>query len=147
MSRFVVLIGKGDPSRHQDTSTGARGGGKAALFGLDSLTGKQVVVICEGELDGMLLWQETGDLVDVVALGSKAAKPTPRALAHLVGATHWLIALDRDAGKEGDWWEEYSPRARRIQPLQGNDLTDFHQAGGSLKAWIEYHLIRLGSCR
>ena len=138
---------KGRPIKTSGNKYRGPRGGKAALFGLDSLTGKQVVVICEGELDGMLLWQEANDLVDIVALGSKAAKPTPRALAQLVGATHWLVALDRDAHKEADWWEEYSPRVRRIRPLQGNDLTDFHQAGGSLRAWIEYHLTRLGSCR
>jgi hypothetical protein len=38
--------------------------------------------------------------------------------------------------------EKWSARGRRIRPLDGNDITNFHQAGGNLRAWIEYHLDR-----
>ena len=117
-------------------------GSKAALYGLDRLEGRRVVVICEGELDAVLLWQEAGDLVDVVAVGSASGRPVLAHLTRLAGAGRWLVALDRDrAGEKGAaWWGDYSARVRRVRPLQGNDLTDFHQAGGDLRAWIEYHL-------
>ena len=118
-------------------------GGRLALFGLDSLGSRRRVVICEGELDAVLLWQEAGDLVDVVAIGSKAAKPPLSLLAHLAGASRWLVALDNDADGAAGWWAEYSARVRRVRSLQGNDLTDFHQAGGNLRAWVMYHLDRL----
>jgi hypothetical protein len=38
--------------------------------------------------------------------------------------------------------EKWSARGRHIRPLDGNDITNFHQAGGNLRAWIEYHLDR-----
>jgi len=115
-------------------------GGKGALFGLNHLTGKRVAVICEAELDAILLHQEAGDLVDVVALGSKGTRPALPWLAHLAGAARWLVALDRDADNAADWWGTFSGRVRRVRPLQGNDLTDFAQAGGDLRAWVIYHL-------
>jgi hypothetical protein len=115
-------------------------GGTPTLYGLEHLAGKAAVVICEGELDAVLLHQEAGDLVDVVAVGTKAAKAEPKGLAHLLEASRWLLALDRDAEAEAETWAEYSGRVRRIRPLEGNDLTDFHNAGGDLRAWIEYHL-------
>jgi DNA primase len=122
-------------------------GGKAALFGLDHLAGKRVVVICEGELDAVLLWQEAGDLVDVAALGSKGMRPALPWLAYLAGASRWLVALDRDADDAADWWGAFSSRVRRVCPLQGNDLTDFHQAGGDLRAWVSYHLEALADAK
>jgi len=122
-----------------------KGGGKRALFGLNHLDGKRVAMICEGEFDALLLWQEAGDLVDVVALGSATARPSPRFLAHLLGASHWPVATDRDdAGeKSAAWWDDFSAGVRRVWPLQGKDLTDFYQAGGDLRAWVIYHLERV----
>jgi hypothetical protein len=118
-------------------------GGRPALFGLDFLTGKRAVVICEGELDAVLLWQAAGDLVDVVAIGSKGAKIALPFLAHLAGATRWLAAMDNDADDQANEWNTYSARVRRVRPLQGNDLTDFYQAGGDLRAWVIFHLEHL----
>jgi len=118
-------------------------GGQPTLFGLDHLAGKRVVVICEGELDAVLLHQEAGDLVDVVAIGSKGAKVALSYLARLVGAARWLLSLDADADEAADWWGEFSARVRRARPLQGNDLTEFHQAGGDLRRWVQFHLDRL----
>jgi len=118
-------------------------GGRPALFGLDKLAGRRVVVICEGELDAVLLWQEAGDLVDVVAIGSKTARPALPQLGRLAGAARWLVALDRDADDAAEWWGGFSTRVRRVRSLQGNDLTDFAQAGGNLRQWIGYNLERL----
>jgi hypothetical protein len=117
-------------------------GGEPSLYGLDRLAGKKTVVICEGELDAALLWQEAGDLVDVVALGTKTQRLNPKALARLTGATRWWLALDNDADERAGEWEKWSARVRRIRPIDGNDITDFHQAGGDLRAWIKYHLER-----
>jgi DNA primase len=119
-------------------------GSKSALFGLDHLAGRRVAVICEAEFDAVLLWQEAGDLVDVVALGSKGARPALPWLAHLASASRWLVALDRDADDVATWWGEFSGRVRRVRPLRGNDLTDFYRAGGDLRAWVSYHLERSG---
>jgi hypothetical protein len=114
-------------------------GGSPTLYGLDHLEGKDTVVICEGELDAVLLHQEAGDLVDVVAIGTKGAKIEPKGLAHLK-APRWLVALDNDADEEAGEWIAYTARAKRIRPLEGNDVTDFHAAGGDLRSWILHHL-------
>jgi hypothetical protein len=119
-------------------------GGRPTLHGLDHLEGKAAVVICEGELDAVLLHQEAGDLLDVVALGSKSAKVAPESLVHLLGASRWLLALDADAEDEAGVWSEYSARVKRVRPLEGNDLTDFHNAGGNLRAWVSHLLNGLG---
>lgn len=115
-------------------------GGTPTLYGLDHLQGRRVVVICEGELDAPLLWQVAGDLVDVVAIGSKGAKIPAHALPILAGAARWLVALDVDADADAAKWGAWSARVRRARPLHGNDLTDFHQAGGDLRQWVTYHL-------
>ena len=111
-------------------------GGKPTLYGLDHLTSKETVVICEGELDAVLLWQEAGDLVDVVAIGSKGSRPPLDALFRLVGASRWLIALDTDAEAEAYRWGKFSSRVQRARVPDGKDVTEFHQAGGDLRAWI-----------
>ncbi|NLF03093.1 MAG: hypothetical protein GX601_19190 [Anaerolineales bacterium] len=115
-------------------------GPSGALYGLDLLSGRPAAVICEGELDAVLLWQETGDLVDVVAIGAKASRPALSFLAHLAGASLWLLALDCDAEAEAGRWGTFSDRIRRMRPLVGNDVTDYAQQGGNLRAWVSYYL-------
>lgn len=118
-------------------------GGQPALYGLDLVKGSRVLVICEGELDAVLLWQEAGDLVDVVAIGSKTARVPTAYLGTLAKATRWLVAFDVDAEKKAQQWGTWSARVRRARPLQGNDLTDFHLEGGDLRRWVTYHLERI----
>ena len=124
-----------------------KGGSNHVLFGLDHLTGKRAAVVCEAELDAILLYQEAGDLVDVVATGSATGRPAPRFLARLLPATTWLVALDNDrAGEQGyRWWREQSARVRRVRPLQGGDLTDFYRGGGDLQEWIRFQAMRFFS--
>jgi hypothetical protein len=95
----------------------------------------------------MLLHQEAGDLVDVVAMGGAKSEPHPRLMTHLLGASRWLVALDRDgAGDQGaEWWSDFSARVRRVRPLQGNDLTEFHLSGGNLRLWVSHHLDQVGA--
>jgi hypothetical protein len=118
-------------------------GGQPTLYGLDLVKSCRVLVICEGELDAALLWQEAGDLVDVVAIGSKTARVPTAYLGKLAMATRWLVAFDVDAEKKARQWGTWSARVRRARPLQGNDLTDFHLEGGDLRQWVTYHLERI----
>ncbi|NLF00469.1 MAG: hypothetical protein GX601_05755 [Anaerolineales bacterium] len=104
-------------------------------YDLDLLSGRPAAVICESELDAVLLWQETGDLVDVVAIGAKASRSALSFLAHLASASLWLLALDCDAETEAGRWGAFSDRIRRMRPLVGNDITDFGQQGSNLRAW------------
>jgi DNA primase len=113
-------------------------GGQVALFGSDTIANHEAVVVTEGEFDAMLLHQEAGDLVGVVTLGSAAARLPDAWVPYLLGVQRLLVAYDTDAvGAQGAArWESVSPRAQRIVPLSGKDVTDFYLAGGGLRAWV-----------
>jgi DNA primase len=113
-------------------------GGQTALFGADTIGNHSTVVVTEGEFDAMLLHQEAGDTVGVVTLGSAAARLPDAWVPYLLGVQRLLVAYDTDAvGAQGAArWESVSPRAQRIVPLSGKDVTDFYLAGGGLRAWV-----------
>jgi len=99
-------------------------------------------VVVESELDGMLLAQEAGELVNVLALGSASLRPDAEAHAALTAAPFILVALDfDDAGNKSawQWWPEHFPAEKvRVWPVpEGKDPTDSWKAGWDLSAWIE----------
>ncbi|HET8626913.1 MAG TPA: primase-helicase zinc-binding domain-containing protein, partial [Thermomicrobiales bacterium] len=113
-------------------------GGRPVLFGADTLAGRAVGVLAEGEFDALLLWQAAGDLVGVATLGGCGATPGPRALGHLLPVARLLVAYDADApGERGAArLAALSARLRLLRPPPGQDLTDFVLAGGDLRAWL-----------
>lgn len=117
-------------------------GGHPLLYGADQLAGRDVAVLVEGEFDALLLWQEAGDLVGVATLGSCSKALTARAMSYLLPFKRLLVAYDVDIeGEEGAArLLALSARMRRIRPLAGKDLTDFHTEGGNLRAWVKFHL-------
>jgi hypothetical protein len=117
-------------------------GGQVALFGADTLTGRDVVVVSEGEFDVMLLHQEAGELVGVVTLGSAAARLPDAWVPYLLGVRRLLVAYDTDtAGAEGAaMWQAVASCVQRLLPLTGKDVTDFYLAGGDLRAWVRFAL-------
>lgn len=99
-------------------------------------------IVVESELDGLLLAQEAGDLVNVLALGSASLRPDVEAHARLETAPFILVSLDADdAGDKAawTWWAtHYPPEKLRIWPVpEGKDVTDAWRAGWDLRAWIE----------
>jgi len=119
---------------------------RLALYGLDRLQGLPVAVVCESEFDALLLQQLAGDLVDVVAVGGAGQHPATRYLLPLARSRRWIVALDPDdAGRGGAaWWGGFSARVRQARPTEAGDLTDYHKAGGDLRAWILELLAREG---
>jgi len=117
-------------------------GGQMALFGADTLAGRDIAAITEGEFDAMLLYQEAGDLGGVATLGSATARLTDAWVPYLLSVQRLLIAYDTDtAGAEGAaMWEAVTSRVQRLLPLIGKDVTDFYSAGGDLRAWIQFVL-------
>ena len=113
-------------------------GGDACLFGAHTLKGHRAAVLTEGEFDAMLLHQEGGDLVGVATTTAGAGTWKPQWNAYLVGARRIFTAYDPDAaGKKGaDALAALSKRVRTLQLPEGQDVTDFHQAGGDLRAWL-----------
>ncbi|EFL50929.1 zinc finger CHC2-family protein [Solidesulfovibrio fructosivorans JJ]] len=99
-------------------------------------------IVVESELDGLLLAQEAGDMVNVLALGSASLRPDAEAHARLESAPFILVALDADdAGDKAawTWWAtHYPPEKIRVWPVpEGKDPTDAWRAGWDLRAWIE----------
>jgi hypothetical protein len=49
----------------------ARKGGECTLFGIDLVSQRPALVMVEGEINAVSIWQAAGDLVDVVSFGSE----------------------------------------------------------------------------
>jgi len=112
-------------------------GGPCLLLGCDP--GRPVVVV-ESELDAVLLRQDAGELVGVVALGSAQAKPDASAAAILRAAPVVLVALDNDSagGKAAwTWWHGRFPGCFRLPPIDAKDPGDMKEAGIELADWIQ----------
>jgi hypothetical protein len=93
------------------------------------------VVICEGELDAILLNQQIGDLAPVITLGSASNRPEAL-LDLLLISPVWFLALDGDeAGdKNATAWPA---RARRVRPPSPHkDWGEVHAAGFNLIRYV-----------
>jgi DNA primase len=99
------------------------------------------LVICEGEIDSLLLIQEIGDLAAVATLGSASAKPTDSILWQMLSCSPWVIAVDNDkAGAErASKWAGLGRRCVRVIP-PAKDWGESHLMGSRV---IRYHLGRV----
>ena len=120
-------------------------GGRPLLYGADTLAGQATAVLTEGELDALVLWQEAGDLAGVATLGSASKGLDRRALSYLLPVSRLLVAYDTDeAGERGaSGLLALSARMHRIRPPAGKDITEFWQAGGHLRDWLQFAIARL----
>jgi len=120
-SRYIVVSGS-SPS--------------AMIIGKD----KGAAVIVESELDALLLSQEVGDLVNVIALGSAQAKPDRETDALLKAMPIILNCLDTDdAGAKASWkfWPEtYGDKVKRWPTIHGKDASEARLNGLDLRTWI-----------
>ena len=104
------------------------------------------VAIVESELDAILMQQETGDIIGVIALGSAQMKPDAELHARLMAAKKLLCCLDTDdAGGKAAWghWRKY-PGFQRWPPVRGKDPCEMLKAGTSIKAWLHAGLYPSG---
>jgi DNA primase len=100
---------------------------------------RKAVVIVESELDGILVNQEAGDLVGVVALGSAQVKADRETHNLLQKADSILVSLDADdAGAKAAWqlWMKQYPRAQRWPCVRGKDPSEAWAKGLNIRAWI-----------
>lgn len=100
---------------------------------------KKFIVLVESELDGLLIAQEAGDIVGVIAMGSAQIRPDQKTEKVLREADLILVALDSDqAGGKEAWgfWKKNYRNARRWPVPIGKDPTEAAQMGLSIKAWI-----------
>jgi DNA primase len=105
---------------------------------------QHVVVVVESELDAMLLYQEAGDLVNVVSLGNAQARPDRAAAGLLNQSQLILVALDADpagAKEAWRWWKDHYLQAHRWPPIQGKDPGEMWAAGVDLRAWVQAGMV------
>jgi len=98
-----------------------------------------VFIIVESELDALLLKQEAGDLVGVIALGSAMIKPDEKISNMLRQAKKVLISLDSDetgAKISWKWWLNKFHNAIRWPIIKGKDPTEAHLKGLNLRNWV-----------
>jgi len=97
-------------------------------------------VILESELDALLVYQEAGDLVGVIGLGSAQIRPDVETHKNLAEAEIILLALDSDeAGVRESWrfWAKTYRQFKRWPCIEGKDPGEMHQAGVNVRLWIK----------
>lgn len=108
---------------------------------LESRAGHRAWQVVESELDALLLAQEAGHLVNVVAMGSASYRPDAETWAKLQAAPRVLVSLDFDeAGNKAAcrWWEAHlPPGVFKLWPVpDGKDPCDSWRAGWHLADWV-----------
>ncbi len=112
---------------------------RRVLFGVDHLSGKTNVVVVEGELDALLVWQEAHSYVDVLTMGGARQMPQDTWLVYLINGQRFYIATDNDdAGTEAAarWLELVGKKGSRHLPPTGKDVTEYWKNGGNVSEWI-----------
>lgn len=102
------------------------------------------LIVCEGELDALLLAQELGHVASVVTLGSASGEPSPEALRAIRRAPRLFIATDADpAGdKAATLWPSWTIR---VSPEGGKDWGEVHARGFGRIAYIWGKFLSMGS--
>lgn len=95
------------------------------------------VVVVESEIDAALIWQEAGDLVDALALGTASRTPDAETMAYLDASPLVLVSLDYDeAGiKATKKWHKYG-NAKLWPVAMGKDVGDMAGTPGLVREWI-----------
>ena len=100
----------------------------------------QALIVCEAELDAMLISTAAGDLSGVLSVASSSAKPRHEDAHRLVTNAAWIgLALDRDqAGEDAmQWWLENFENVKDIRPPGVKDPGELVSAGRDVRAWVE----------
>jgi Zinc-binding domain of primase-helicase len=117
----------------------APGGTKEELYLADCLWLRKElpVVLCEDALSALSIYQECGDLVNVVATGGAECGLLVRWIARLACLPLVLVALDADAvgDKYAVEWVKRLRNARRLRPLL-KDANDMLMGSWDLREWV-----------
>ena len=106
------------------------------LYGADGVRSGLPVVVVEGEFDALVVAQEAGDLVAVVATGSTCGARRDRWARLLRAASIILVAFDGDAAGEQatSWWLDVLSGARRLVPE--GDPAEMKERGDDVRTWV-----------
>lgn len=115
------------------------GGTKSELYLADILKIRPdyPVMLVEDAFSALSVWQEAGDLVNVVGTGSANCCKKLKWIARLARSPHVFITLDADeAGdKHSQFWLDRLKNASRLRPLL-KDPNDMLTGGYSIREWI-----------
>jgi len=118
-------------------------GGVRLMNGLDNHAhNHKTLIIVEGEVDMITMWQYCHDIVDVVTLGSASGKLTRSDALYLLYYDNIFVILDDDkAGKVGlERCQKMIPKAKGLTVPSKMDINDFVRYGNNLKKWLEFAL-------
>jgi len=118
-----------------------KGSKPAAIFNADSLRAADNCLITEGEFNAMIATQELGGLIPVASMGGSASNRIDLATWGVYFMLHKLVLalFDNDSAGETGSIALYAALGDRVKLAalpDGHDLNSYHQAGFSLKAWI-----------
>lgn len=137
-SKYQAVAGSERGHGYPWPETGAGSAGAPAL-------------VCEGEFDALVAWQEVGWLVNVATFGGAGqghGALRPDARAFLAACSDWLLLFDHDdAGdRAARAWADAHPRRclRLYLPPGHNDLNDLHRSGASVSGWLRSEWERFG---
>ena len=108
-----------------------RSGGERTLFGLDLLAGRRALILVEGELNAVSIWQAARDLVDVVSFGaqdSAVGKAFPY-IERLARRYERVIVWTDDAARSQAAHQALAGKALALRSPQGLDANDLLQRG------------------
>lgn len=113
--------------------------GMSWCFGLDNITGKDYLFLCEGEFDCMLLWQEAGDLVDTITLGSCSKNIPDELMILLKSYKRVFVCYDNDEGGKAGVQKVLSrlDSAKSLAVI-GKDITDSVKMGQNMRKLVDY---------
>ena len=100
------------------------------LFGGCALSGPgnvQALVLCEGEINAMSVWQATAGAVDVLSLGSESAHLTEAAIRAILRYQRVIVWMDRAENAKGCMVA--LPGAVGFKSPHDKDANDWLQAG------------------
>lgn len=124
------------------------GCGGTGLYGEHGLRQRSVLFLEEGEFNALIIWQEAGDLLDVVSTGTSSVRPETLEpwWGYLLMAQTVLTRFDPDASgrMSAERWQALSRRVRVVQVPEGGDPNEFlARYEGDVRAWIQWELARL----
>jgi len=111
----------------------------SSLYENASLHGAHSGIVCEGELDAVLLSQLVPAGVGVVTMGSAGSLPDARWLWRFAGVDSIWVVMDGDAAGQAGLtrWQGWLKQAKAAPALAG-DITDLWQLGGdaAVREWL-----------
>lgn len=113
--------------------------GSQKCFSILGYLKSKPIVIVEAELDAMLVWQECGDLCNVIATGGASKHPDIFSSLFLEEAPLILFAMDFDeAGKKAfQFWKTAFSHLYAWPVPRAKSPADAFTAGVDLRKWVQ----------